>query len=98
MTDIIPVSEAAASAYNPSFHPGIKRETELGERDQTPHVQAFARFEQSLSTDKERLIEALTQAASDFHLIALHDARWEMWKAAKEGRDKVLAALQDHQS
>jgi hypothetical protein len=100
MTDIIPVSdrarEAAASAYNPSFHPGIKRETELGERDQTPHVQAFARFEQSLSTDKERLIEALE---------VLKNRAWNLYQTTDYGDMEfenaiglANAALQDHQS
>lgn len=43
--------DAAASTYNPSFHPGIRRETELGDRDHMPLVQAFARHRQQATAE-----------------------------------------------
>lgn len=63
MTDIIPVSRKAADAAADALSEmgvdwGACGDVREGRVDH-PLRQAFARFEQDLSTDKERLIEAL---------------------------------------
>lgn len=45
------------------------------------------------SLEAELLRKALIEAASDFHLIALHGDMQSMFQDAKAGRDRVLNAL-----
>jgi hypothetical protein len=98
MTDIIPVSDRAREAAAKHF--GFMHWADLlswGPRQaHTDLAEEFARFEASLSTDKERLIEALE---------VLKNRAWNLYQTTDYGDMEfenaiglANAALQDHQS
>lgn len=110
MTDIIPVSDRAREAAVeylksiPTAHPDQKAIFDAmagGRLDDLAIVKAFARFEHDLSTDKERLIEALRTAAKrvvDGGRLPQGRARSRWITVNATDWMALRAALQDHQS